>query len=78
MRESSGKYGYATGAKGYRWLESEIVKNSNKTEDIDISYYEKLVDEAVKTIGKYGDFLEFVSSEESSIDPVIDKPPWEE
>ena len=78
MRESSGKYGYATGAKGYRWLESEIVKNSNKTEDIDISYYEKLVDEAVKTIGKYGDFLEFVSSKESSIDPVIDKPPWEE
>ena len=78
MRESSGKYGYATGAKGYRWLEAEMVKNTNKEADIDISYYEKLVDEAVKTIGKYGDFSEFISSEESSINSVIDKPPWEE
>lgn len=75
MREKDGKYYAATGSKGYRWLESEMVKELGKENDIDRSYYDKLVDEAVKTISQYGDFEWFVSD-----DPYIkaeeDIPPW--
>lgn len=63
MREKDGKYYSATGTKGYRWLESEIVKTLEKEEDIDLSYYEKMVTDAVQTISKYGDFEWFVSEE---------------
>ena len=55
------KFFYATGAKGYRWLESEMVKELGKEGDIDLSYYDKLVDAAVESISKYGDFEWFVS-----------------
>jgi hypothetical protein len=66
------KYASATGAKGYRWLESEMVKTLNKQKDIDRSYYDKLVDDAVETISKYGDFEWFASD-----DPYIcDKENW--
>lgn len=66
LRESKDKYGNtkyssATGAKGYRWLESERVKIGEKYDDIDRSYYDRLVDEAVDTISKYGDFEGFVA-----------------
>ena len=62
VREKDGKYYTATGAKGYRWLESEIVRGTNE-EYIDRSYYNKLVDEAVATIEQYGDFEMFVSDD---------------
>ena len=62
VREKDGKYYSATGAKGYRWLESEIVRGTNE-EYIDRSYYNKLVDEAVATIKQYGDFEIFVSDD---------------
>lgn len=61
MREKDGKYSAATGSKGYRWLESEMVKTLEKQDDIDISYYRKLVDDAKDTISKYGDFEAFVA-----------------
>ena len=61
MREKDGKYGYATGAKGYRWLESEDVKGQYE-DNIDISYFNSLADDAVETISKYGDFEWFVAS----------------
>ena len=59
VREKDGKYYSATGSKGYRWLESEMVQNNQDI--IDISYYKELVDEAVETISEYGDFEMFVS-----------------
>lgn len=65
VREKDGKYYSATGAKGYRWLESEIVRGTNE-EYIDKSYYNKLVDEAVATIEQYGDFEMFVSDDSYS------------
>lgn len=55
------KYSSATGAKGYRWLESETVRKLGKENDIDLSYYNKLVDAAVDVISQYGDFEWFVS-----------------
>ena len=59
VREKDGKYYSATGSKGYRWLESEMVQNNQDI--IDISYYKELVDAAVETISEYGDFEMFVS-----------------
>ena len=73
MREKDGKYYAATGSKGYRWLESEMVRELSKEDSIDRSYYDKLVDDAVKTISKYGDFEWFVSE-----DPYIAKPKLED
>ena len=62
LREKDGKYSYATGAKGYRWLESETVKNlMNYKECVDFDYYRKLIDEAVNDISQYGDYEWFVS-----------------
>lgn len=63
MREKDGKYYAATGSKGYRWLESEMVKTLEKEADIDKSYYENLVTEAVHSIAAYGDFEWFVSDD---------------
>lgn len=60
MREKDGKYYAATGSKGFRWLESEMVRDLGKEDDIDRRYYNKLVDDAVETISKYGDFEQFV------------------
>ena len=62
-KEGNVKYSSATGAKGYRWLESEMVRNYGKEADIDRSYYDKLVDDAVETISKYGDFEWFASDD---------------
>ena len=71
-KDGNVKYDSATGTKGYRWLESEIVRNSNSEDAIDRSYYDKLVDDAIETIGQYGDYEWFVSD-----DPyVADTPPW--
>ena len=55
------KYGFVVGTKGYYWLESDMVKELNKEEYIDRSYYEELANEAIKSIEKYGDFEWFVS-----------------
>lgn len=71
-KEGNIKYSAATGSKGYRWLESEMVKTLGKEKDIDRSYYDKLVNDAVETMGKYGDFEWFVSD-----DPTPDMElPW--
>lgn len=62
-RKADDKYYAVTGTKGYRWLESEMVKELGKEDDIDLSYYDKLVDAAVESISKYGDFEWFVSDD---------------
>ena len=69
-REKDGKYYAATGSKGYRWLEAEMVKDSNE-ESIDRSYYDQLVDKAVDEISKYGDFEWFVSDDPYIPDPTL-------
>lgn len=60
VREKDGKYYAATGSKGYRWLESEMIRGTNEA-FIDRRYYDELVNEAVKTIEQYGDFEMFVT-----------------
>lgn len=81
-RESKDKNGYlkysaATGSKGHRWLESEMVRELGKEDDIDRSYYNKLVDDAVDAISKYGDFEWFVSDDIETEEPLyLEEPPW--
>lgn len=61
LREKDGKYYAATGSKGYRWLESEMVRTLGKEDDIDRGYYDNIVNDAIDTISKYGDFEWFVA-----------------
>ena len=73
--KKTGKKGYAaaTGSKGFRWLESEMVRELGKENDIDRTYYNNLVDEAVKSLSSYGDFERFVADEPFVSD---NTPPW--
>ena len=62
MREKDGKYYAVTGTKGYRWMESEMVRTLEKEDDVDLDYYNKLTNEAIKSIIAYGDYEWFVSN----------------
>ncbi len=70
MREKDGKYYAATGTKGYRWLESETVKLTNKEKYIDKEYFNSLIDSAIDNISTYGDYEWFISDD-------ADTPPWD-
>lgn len=66
--KEEGKYSAVVGTKKpgknggvYRWLESEMVRQSGLEDQIDKSYYRHLVDEAIETIEKFGDFEQFVN-----------------
>jgi len=61
MREKDGKFYAAVGTKGYRWLESEMVEVFNKQNDINMQYFDSLVNDAIDNISKYGDFEWFNS-----------------
>lgn len=56
-----GKRSYASGSKGYLWMEAETVKAMQLEDDIDYSYWRVQCDKAVDTINKFGDFEEFVT-----------------
>lgn len=56
LRDQNGKMYSAEGAKGYRWLETEVVKNLHMEDDIDISYYAIMADKAVAHIEEFGNF----------------------
>lgn len=76
-KDGNVKYGAVTGTKGYQWLEAEVVKLLGKEKDIDRSYYDKLVDDAVAAISKYGDFEWFVSDDSiEPVEPPKDNLPW--
>lgn len=69
------KYDAVTGTKDkksgkpYRWLESEVVYSLHMEDDIDKTYFDKEVNEAVDEISKYGDF-EWFAADDSGV------PPW--
>lgn len=56
----NGGYNSVVGTKGYRWMESKVVENMHMEDSIDISYYDALCTEAIKTINEFGDFWRFV------------------
>lgn len=81
-KEDDGGFGYATGAKGYRWVESENMRNRDDWKKyIDIRYFRGLVDDAVAAIGLYCDFNLFVQGEDNILLPEdriveYDTDPW--
>jgi hypothetical protein len=58
-RVKEDKYYAVTGTKGYKWIDAEIAKAMPDLQ-IDMSYFEKLKDDAIKTVEKFGSFEEFV------------------
>lgn len=72
------KYDSVTGAKDYRWLESEMVYNLHLEDDIDRSYFDKMATKAIEAISEYGDFEQFASND--SGEPPWQKPdiPWDD
>ena len=49
-------------------MESEMVKEIGMADHIDRSYYDKMVDEAINDISKYGDVTMFLDEETSGDD----------
>lgn len=62
-RVNEGKNYAASGSTGFRWLESEKVKELGKEDLVDYGFYNKLVDDAVEVISKHCDFEWFTSDE---------------
>ena len=62
-RINEGKNYAAPGSTGYRWLESEMVKELGKEKCIDRSFYDKLSNNAIDSISEYGDYEWFVSDD---------------
>ena len=61
VRENNGKYAYAAGAKGYRWLEAETVKQYKLEDKIDFDYFDELKNKAREAIEQFGDFDAFTN-----------------
>lgn len=59
-RVKEDKYYAVAGTKGYQWIDAEIAQAMDDLE-IDMSYFEKLKDDAIKAIEQFGSFEEFVS-----------------
>ncbi len=59
-RVKDDKYYLVTGTKGHKWIEAEIAQSITDLK-IDMSYFEKLKEEAIKTIESFGSFEEFVN-----------------
>ena len=55
MRAKDDKYYAATGTKGYRWKIAELVTERER-DQIDMGYFQTLLDNAVDEISKFGDF----------------------
>ena len=69
LREAGGKYAAATGSLGFKWLESEMIRSLGKEDCIDRSFYNRLADNAIDTISKYGDFEWFRSEDPYDVPP---------
>ena len=70
------KYDAVSGTKGYRWLEAEAIKQIGLESEIDMSYFRKLVDDALDQIAKFGDVEAFISDDIPEFDPPFDVLPW--
>lgn len=57
-RIKDGKRYAVAGTKGYLWMESEMAAGMSE-EAIDVSYFERLANEAQATIEKFGNFQDF-------------------
>ena len=62
VRENNGKFAYAAGAKGWRWLEAETVKELGLEDQIERKYFDQLANDAKDAISKFGDYNAFVNA----------------
>ena len=69
LREEEGRYAAAANSSGYRWLESEMVRNLNLDDAIDHSFYQAQVDAAISAISQYGDAEWFRSDDPYDVPP---------
>lgn len=60
VRQKDDKFYAVSGTKGFFWLEAEMVQTLNKEQDIDGAYFEKLINDALETISKFGEYKELV------------------
>lgn len=61
IRVHDGKDFAVTGTKGYLWVEQEVADHVDPEKfEVNLDYFERLVEEAKATIGKFGSFEEFV------------------
>jgi hypothetical protein len=54
------KYYAVAGTKGYKWIEAEIAQSMTDLK-IDMSYFEKMKADAIKTIEQFGSFQDFTN-----------------
>jgi hypothetical protein len=59
-RVKDDKYYAVAGTKGHKWIEAEIAQSMPNLK-IDMSYFEKLKADAIKTIEQFGSFEELIS-----------------
>lgn len=74
LREKDGNFYAAGGTKNFRWLEAEHVAHNHMEDNIDILYFNDLVDKAREAIDMYVDFEWFRSDDPytgTSDDPII-------
>lgn len=72
LRSKDDKYYAVTRTKGYRWMEAEIVKTNHLEDNIDMIYFNTLLDDAADSIRKFGDFEWFISDDEAPIETPAD------
>lgn len=60
LRENGDDFASVGGAKDYRWLESETVKDLHMEDCIDELYFRRLVDDAIESLAKFGDVDSFL------------------
>jgi energy-coupling factor transporter ATP-binding protein EcfA2 len=64
-RVKDDKYYAVSGTKGFQWIDAELAQTIPDLQ-IDMSYFAKLANEAVKTIEQFGSFEEFVKVKETN------------
>lgn len=65
FRVHDGKYYAVARTKGHLWIDAPLAKTRDDLE-IDMTYFDKLRDEAIAAIEQFGSFEEFVSQDEES------------
>lgn len=60
--KEDGEWAAATGSKGHRWLEADVVDERDLVGNIDKSYYDKLVNDALDQLAKFGDVGSFLDN----------------
>jgi hypothetical protein len=69
LREAGGKFSAATGSSDFKWMESEMIRALGKEDCVNRGFYDRLVDNAVEAISKYGDFEWFQSEDPYDVPP---------